>query len=77
MFGVGLIVGPALGGLVATWSVRAPFWCASALAVANASVLAVALPETPHRDNRRPFVGRDVNMIGAFHRSPGATPRRY
>ncbi|MBA2918328.1 MULTISPECIES: TCR/Tet family MFS transporter [Sphingomonas] len=65
-FGIGFIVGPALGGLVATFGPRAPFWLACALAVANAVAMYFLLPETLAAENRRPFALRDAHVIGAF-----------
>ncbi|MEO5867603.1 MAG: MFS transporter, partial [Sphingomonas sp.] len=65
-FGVGFIIGPALGGLVATMGVRAPFIVAAALAAINATTMFVLLPETLAEDNRRPFRLRDAHVIGAF-----------
>ncbi len=65
-FGLGFIIGPALGGLLADFGPRAPFFAASALALINAAVMAVALPETLARENRRPFRLRDAHIVGAF-----------
>src|SRR5882724_1852461 len=49
-FGLGFIVGPALGGLLSDFSYTAPFFFASALAAANAILLYFRLPETVKRD---------------------------
>lgn len=65
-FGIGFIIGPALGGLVAGWGVRAPFALASALAGINFVVMYFALPETLATKNRRPFRLRDAHVIGSF-----------
>jgi DHA1 family tetracycline resistance protein-like MFS transporter len=65
-FGIGFIIGPALGGLVATFGPRAPFWLASGLALANAVTMYFLLPETLDAKNRRPFALRDAHVIGAF-----------
>ncbi|WP_198665859.1 MULTISPECIES: MFS transporter [unclassified Sphingomonas] len=65
-FGIGFILGPALGGLSAAWGTRAPFIVAAALAAANALAMAMFLPETLARENRRPFRLRDAHVIGAF-----------
>jgi DHA1 family tetracycline resistance protein-like MFS transporter len=66
VFGLGFIIGPALGGLTAGFGPRAPFWCAAALAAANALVMSLLLPETLAAENRRPFRLRDAHVIGAF-----------
>ncbi|MBB3692081.1 MFS transporter [Sphingomonas sp. BK580] len=65
-FGLGFIVGPALGGLVAHWGPRAPFALAAALAALNAVAMLLFLPETLGREHRRPFRWRDAHVIGAF-----------
>jgi len=49
-FGLGFIVGPALAGLLSSFSYTAPFFFASALAAANAILLYFRLPETVKRD---------------------------
>ena len=65
-FGIGFIIGPALGGIVATLGPRAPFWLASGLALGNAVAMYFLLPETLLEKNRRPFSLRDAHVIGAF-----------
>ncbi|HEU4670062.1 MAG TPA: MFS transporter [Dyella sp.] len=65
-FGVGFIIGPALGGLVASFGPRAPFVVAAALAAINAATMALFLPETLAPEHRRPFRLRDAHVIGAF-----------
>lgn len=65
-FGIGFIIGPALGGLVAGFGNRAPFIVAGALAAVNALAMLLLLPETLAPENRRPFRLRDANVIGAF-----------
>ncbi|NJR77489.1 TCR/Tet family MFS transporter [Sphingomonas corticis] len=65
-FGIGFIVGPALGGLVAGWGVRAPFVVAAALAALNALTMLLFLPETLKPENRRPFRLADAHVVGAF-----------
>ena len=47
-FGVGLMVGPLLGGLLSTVSHAFPFWCAGILAAVNVVLTSFFLPE-PHR----------------------------
>jgi len=66
MFGLGFIIGPALGGLFSLWGPRAPFVAAAVLALINAIVMLVAMPETLAPDHRRPFRLRDAHVIGAF-----------
>lgn len=45
-FGVGFVLGPAVGGLASLVGPRVPFFVAAALAAANAVVAAFRLPET-------------------------------
>lgn len=48
-FGVGLMVGPFLGGLLSTVSHAFPFWCAGILAAVNVVLTYIFLPETHRR----------------------------
>jgi len=55
-FGVGLILGPLIGGVLSKISHSFPFWMAGALAATNAVSAFFFLPETHHkRDSRRPM----------------------
>lgn len=45
-FGVGMLVGPALGGLLSSFGLTAPFWFAAALSLFSAILGWVVLPET-------------------------------
>lgn len=65
-FGLGFIIGPAIGGLLSGFGTRAPFIVAAVLASLNALWIFARLPETlePHR--RRPFRWRDAHIGGAF-----------
>jgi MFS transporter, DHA1 family, tetracycline resistance protein len=65
-FGVGFIIGPALGGLVSSMGVRAPFIVAAVLAFVNAAAMIFLLPETLDDAHRRPFRLRDAHIVGAF-----------
>jgi DHA1 family tetracycline resistance protein-like MFS transporter len=66
MFGLGFIIGPALGGLLSYAGPRAPFAAAAILALLNAATMYFAMPETLKPENRRPFRLRDAHVIGAF-----------
>ncbi|HEY0412183.1 MAG TPA: MFS transporter [Allosphingosinicella sp.] len=65
-FGLGFILGPAAGGLLAGLGTRAPFVAAAALAGVNAVWILIALPETLRVERRRPFDWRQANVFGAF-----------
>jgi multidrug resistance protein len=51
-FGLGFILGPAIGGILAQWSHALPFYFAGALAAFNAVLVWVRLPETLSEERR-------------------------
>lgn len=65
-FGIGFVIGPALGGLVSEMGTRAPFMIAAGLAALNAVAMYFFLPETLKQENRRPFRLRDAHVVGSF-----------
>lgn len=65
-FGIGFILGPALGGLLATFGPRAPFIAAAVLAGLNALWILIVMPETMTPDRRRPFDLREAHIFAAF-----------
>jgi DHA1 family tetracycline resistance protein-like MFS transporter len=65
-FGVGFVLGPILGGLLAEYGTRAPFWAAGALAFANAALGFAVLQESLPRRRRRRFSWARANPFGAF-----------
>jgi DHA1 family tetracycline resistance protein-like MFS transporter len=73
-FGLGFIIGPAIGGLLAGLGSRAPFFAAAGLAFLNAGYGFLVLPETLPPERRRPFSFRRANPVGtlvALRRYPG------
>lgn len=64
-FGVGFVVGPAIGGFLGELSPRAPFVAAALLAAANMIYGAFIFPETLAPDKRRGFDWRRANPLGA------------
>jgi DHA1 family tetracycline resistance protein-like MFS transporter len=64
--GVGFVIGPLFGGVLAEYGTRAPFWAAAGLAAANAVFGYFVLPETVTDRIRRPFEWRRANPLGAF-----------
>ncbi len=52
-FGVGFVVGPALGGLLGQYALRLPFIAAAALSFANVCFGLFVLPESLPADHRR------------------------
>lgn len=65
-FGLGFIIGPALGGLLAGWGIRAPFYAAAALCLVNAAYGYFILPESLSKENRREFEWKRANPFGAL-----------
>jgi DHA1 family tetracycline resistance protein-like MFS transporter len=65
-FGIGFIVGPAIGGLLGGFGPRAPFFTAGVFALANATLGYFALPESLPQRLRRPFDWARANPIGTL-----------
>jgi len=65
-FGVGFVLGPALGGLLARYGLRAPFVAAAVLNLANALYGYFVLPESHLPARRRPFAWRRANPLAAL-----------
>jgi DHA1 family tetracycline resistance protein-like MFS transporter len=65
-FGLGFILGPAIGGVLGEYGTRVPFLAAGGLAFVNAAYGFFVLPETLPRQQRRPFSLARANPLGAF-----------
>ncbi len=65
-FGVGFILGPAIGGLLGALGPRMPFWFAAALGLANALYGLLVLPESLPPARRARFALRRANPIGSL-----------
>ena len=65
-FGVGFILGPALGGLLGNSDPRLPFWVAGGLSLANALYGFFILPESLPWERRRAFTFRRANPVGSL-----------
>ena len=65
-FGVGFILGPVAGGLLAEYGTRAPFWAAAILTAGNAVLGWFVLRETVTDTTRRAFDWRRANPFGAL-----------
>jgi DHA1 family tetracycline resistance protein-like MFS transporter len=65
-FGLGFILGPAIGGVLGGISPRLPFWFAAAISIANALYGALILPESLPKAKRRDFAWSRANPVAAL-----------
>ncbi|HEX8998374.1 MAG TPA: TCR/Tet family MFS transporter, partial [Blastocatellia bacterium] len=65
-FGVGFILGPALGGLLGSYGLRVPFMAAAGLNLLNALYGFFVLPESHSKENRRPFDWKRANPLASL-----------
>lgn len=65
-FGLGFIIGPAIGGLVSSFGIRTPFYFAAALSFLNTVYGFFVLKESLLPENRRPFDFKRANPFGAL-----------
>jgi len=65
-FGLGFVIGPAVGGLLGQISLRLPFFAAAGCVAVNALYGAFVLPESLSVENRRPFSWARANPIGSL-----------
>ena len=65
-FGVGFVLGPAIGGLLGEYGERAPFYVAAAMAGLNFIYGLIVFPETLKPENRRAFSLTRANPLGAL-----------
>jgi DHA1 family tetracycline resistance protein-like MFS transporter len=65
-FGIGFVVGPALGGVLGAYDLRLPFYVAAVLAGCNVLYGLFVLPESLPPARRRPFDWRRANPLGSL-----------
>lgn len=65
-FGLGFIVGPAIGGMLGHYGIRFPFYAAAVLTFVNAMYGYFVLPESLKPENRRAFDWRRANPWGSL-----------
>ena len=72
-FGLGLIVGPALGGLLGQYGLRLPYVVAASLAILNFLYGLVVLPESRQRDDEPIALSSFIPLraLGVLIRFPG------
>ncbi len=65
-WGLGFVIGPALGGVLGKFSLRLPFWFAAGCAALNWLWGFFVLPESLKPENRRAFDWSRANPFGAL-----------
>ncbi len=65
-FGLGFVVGPAVGGLAGSVDPRLPFWIAAAMSLTNAAYGLFILPESLPPGRRAGFQWQRANPVGAL-----------
>ncbi len=65
-FGVGFVIGPAIGGFLGDFSPKAPFVVAAVFSLANALYGLLVLPESLSKSLRSGFSWKRANPIGAL-----------
>jgi len=65
-FGVGFVVGPALGGLLGQYNLRAPFWAAAVLSLGNFLYGLFVLPESLPKEKRSKSAWHMANPLGSL-----------
>ena len=73
-FGVGFIIGPAIGGLLAAYGTRTPFFAAAGLALGNVAYGYFLVPESLQQADRRPFDWKRANVWGSLMRLRALKP---
>ena len=65
-FGLGFVLGPALGGVLGAIDPRMPFWVAAGLSMLNALYGLLVLPESLPREQRTRFEWKRANPVGSL-----------
>jgi len=65
-FGLGFVLGPALGGLLGQVNPRLPFWAAGAMSLLNAMYGMFVLPESLPLESRGQFSWKRANPVGSL-----------
>lgn len=73
-FGVGFVIGPAIGGLLGTLDPRLPFWAAAAFCFISFLFGLFILPESLAKEKRRKFDIKRANPVGTLRHFWGLKP---
>src|SRR5215472_4501154 len=65
-FGVGFVIGPAVGGMLGALDPRLPFWAAAGFSLLNGLYGLTVLPESLPPDRRMPLSWRHANPVGSL-----------
>ena len=65
-FGLGFVLGPAVGGVLGSINPRLPFWGAAGFTLVNATYGLFVLPESLPPERRTPFAWRRANPLGSL-----------
>jgi DHA1 family tetracycline resistance protein-like MFS transporter len=65
-FGMGFVLGPALGGILGSVNPRLPFWVAGGLSLVNGMYGLFVLPESLGKENRSSFSWKRANPLGSL-----------
>ena len=64
-FGIGFILGPAVGGILGSYNVHYPFWAAAFMSLTNFAYGLFILPESLKPENRSRFQWAKANPLGS------------
>lgn len=76
-FGLGFVLGPALGGVLGDYDVKLPFYAAAGLSFTNFLYGYFVLPESLSVENRRKFDWKRANPIGSLRQIGRYKQLRY
>jgi DHA1 family tetracycline resistance protein-like MFS transporter len=65
-FGMGFVLGPALGGILGSVNPRLPFWVAGGLSLLNGMYGLFVLPESLSHEHRSHFSWKRANPVGSL-----------
>lgn len=65
-WGLGFVLGPAVGGVLSQYDLRLPFWLAAGLTLLNAGYGYFLLPESLPKENRKAFSWKRANPVGSL-----------